>query len=292
MAKTSSWLVLRTVVGTARIQVPSCMIRFLDKDSSAVSRADSSTSEYDELVKKFDIVNPSQNQLRTTWYRLSSEEREKYLPSIPREQSLSKRDQKKQKRTIEFIHSYRSYHLNKGSASDDSSPPDDEFMKKRNDVVTLPLLDVISGREKERYGLRYGVDRREERRSNTDKIIEITKEKNEELMRRISKDPAFQSNRSPEISQTRVVIRESHGQGSVLIVLCVLVLAIALWSVMELDVTSRLYCRRRENDDNNLEEAQPLWKKERRNGMVYANPSRYKKKKTITCKHCGDGRWQ
>lgn len=85
---------------------------------------------------------------------------------------------------------------------------------------------------------------------------------------------------------------QSSGNSFGLVAFGVFVLAFVLWSVRESSVTNRLYCRRRENNDSDLEEVQPLWKSEKQGRMVYANPSIYKKRRTIKCKYCGNGEWR
>ena len=104
-------------------------------------------SDSGATTRPYTITNPSQNQLKTTWASLSSEEKEAYLPSVPRIGKTSEWEKMQEKKTMKFIHSYRSYNLKKGHATDDSSPPDDAFMKRHYQLV-LPKLDELPLEEK------------------------------------------------------------------------------------------------------------------------------------------------
>ena len=122
-------------------------IRFLDQDSAVLSQVESSVNDSGATTRPYTIVNPSQNQLKTTWTSLSNEEKEAYLPSVPRAEKISEWEKMQERKTMKFIHSYRSYNLKKGNAPDDASPPDDAFLKRGYRLV-LPKLDELPLTEK------------------------------------------------------------------------------------------------------------------------------------------------
>ena len=91
-----------------------------------------------------------------------------------------------------------------------------------------------------------------------------------------------------EEARESLVPMKSSGGMYKLVALFVFVLLFVLWSGRRSSVMNRLRHRRRHNEESDLEEVQPLRKNENQGEDVYAISSLYKKRKTITCKYCGD----
>ena len=91
-----------------------------------------------------------------------------------------------------------------------------------------------------------------------------------------------------EEARESLVPTKSLGGRYGLVAFCVIVLLFVLWSGRRPSLMNRLCRRHRESEESDLEEVQPLRKNENKGEDVYAISSLYKKRKTITCKYCGD----
>ena len=130
----------------------------------------------------------------------------------------------------------------------------------------------------------------ENENENETKVFEATEKPVTGSEAPVDKDEATWRMRESKTEEAResLVPVESSGGMYGLVAFCAIVLLFVLWSGRRLSLMNRLCHRHRDSEESDLEEVQPLRKNENQGEDIYAISSLYKKRKTITCKYCGN----